>query len=90
MTKSLTHALIGIGVQKGELQLNESLLLPEWREDNDARQMITLDHLLRMNSGLDFDERTRSLDSDLVKMLTKEANTGRPKCQKRRILFDIL
>ena len=77
MTKSLTHALIGIGVQKGELQLNESLLLPEWRTDNDARQMITLDHLLRMNSGLAFDEQTRSLDSDLVKMLTQEANTGR-------------
>jgi hypothetical protein len=38
--------------------------------------MITLDHLLRMNSGLAFEERTSSLDSDLVKMLNSEANSG--------------
>jgi hypothetical protein len=38
--------------------------------------MITLDHLLRMNSGLAFEERTRNLDSDLVKMLTSEAHSG--------------
>ena len=64
-------------MQKGELRLSAPLLLPEWRKDNDARQRITVDHLLRMNSGLAFDERTRSLNSDLVKMLTQEANTGR-------------
>lgn len=76
MTKSLTHALIGIGVRDGTLQLNEPLLLPEWNNDNDGRQKITLDHLLRMNSGLAFDERSGNLESDLVQMLTQEANTG--------------
>ena len=76
MTKSLTHALIGIAVKNGQLRLNEPLSLPEWGNDNDDRQKITLDHLLRMNSGLRFDERSRSLDSDLVQMLTQEANTG--------------
>ena len=29
-----------------------------------------------MNSGLSFDERSMSLDSDLVQMLTQEANTA--------------
>ena len=76
MSKSLTHALIGIAVENGQLRLNEPLSLPEWGNDNDDRQKITLDHLLRMNSGLRFDERSRSLDSDLVQMLTQEANTG--------------
>ena len=76
MSKSLTHALIGIAVENGLLRLNEPLSLPEWGNNNDDRQKITLDHLLRMNSGLRFDERSRSLDSDLVQMLTQEANTG--------------
>ena len=76
MTKSLTHALIGIAVGNGHLRLNEPLSLPEWQNSNDDRQKITLDHLLRMNSGLRFDERTEGLDSDLVQMITQEANTG--------------
>ena len=76
MTKSITHALIGIAVKNGQLRLNAPLSLPEWSNDYDARQKITLDHLLRMNSGLNFDERTRSLDSDVVQMLTQEANTA--------------
>ena len=76
MTKSLTHALIGIAVGNGQLRLNAPLSLPEWENNNDDRQKITLDHLLRMNSGLSFDERTQGLDSDLVQMLTQEANTG--------------
>ena len=76
MTKSLTHALIGIAVGNGHLRLNEPLSLPEWQNINDDRRKITLDHLLRMNSGLRFDERTEGLDSDLVQMITQEANTG--------------
>jgi CubicO group peptidase (beta-lactamase class C family) len=63
MTERLTHALIGIGLKHGELKLSEPLLLPEWRTNKDVQQIITLDHLLRMNSGLAFDERTRSLNS---------------------------
>ena len=76
MTKSLTHALIGIAVGNGHLRLHEPLSLPEWQNINDDRRKITLDHLLRMNSGLRFDERTEGLDSDLVQMITQEANTG--------------
>ena len=76
MSKSLIHALIGIAVENGQLRLNEPLSLPEWGNDNDDRQKITPDHLLRMNSGLRFGELLRSLDSDLVQMLTQEANTG--------------
>ena len=36
MTKSLTHALIGIAVKNGQLRLNEPLSLPEWGNDNDC------------------------------------------------------
>ena len=40
----------------------------------DSRQKISLDQLLRMNSGLAFEESTRALNSDLVRMLTQEAD----------------
>jgi hypothetical protein len=33
----LTHALIGIGLQKGVLKLNEPPLLPEWRNDKNVQ-----------------------------------------------------
>ena len=35
---------------------------------------ISLDQLLRMNSGLAFEESTGALNSDLVRMLTQEAD----------------
>jgi len=54
MTKSVTSALTGILVGMGKLSLDQDSLREEWRSD--ARSAITLDDLLHMSSGLDFDE----------------------------------
>lgn len=56
MAKSVTNALVGILVRKGKLNLHEPAPVEEWRKEGDPRSRITLDQLLRMSSGLEFDE----------------------------------
>jgi len=74
MSKSITHALIGRAIQEGLLEPHQPPSVPEWSDPEDPRHKISLDHLLRMNSGLAFEESTGSLNSDLVRMLTQEAD----------------
>ena len=69
MTKSVTAALIGVLVQQGKLSLDASALLPEWRGDHDLRAQITLDELLRMTSGLQFNEDYDDPLSDVAVMI---------------------
>jgi CubicO group peptidase (beta-lactamase class C family) len=54
MTKSLTNAMIGILVKQGKLNLEDAIALDNWQTDE--RKNITLNHLLQMNSGLDWEE----------------------------------
>ncbi|MEM6989255.1 MAG: serine hydrolase [Myxococcota bacterium] len=54
MTKSVTGAMVGILVGRGELDPAAPAPVPQWR--NDARKDVTLDQLLRMSSGLEFEE----------------------------------
>ncbi len=56
MTKSVTSALVGILVGQGKLSIEEPAPVPEWKVPGDSRSAITLDHLLRMSSGLKFIE----------------------------------
>ncbi len=56
MTKSVTSALVGILVGQGNLSIEEPAPVPEWKEPDGPRSNITLDHLLRMSSGLKFVE----------------------------------
>lgn len=57
MAKSITHALMGILVRDGQLELNKPAPIDIWhRSSQDQRASITLDHLLRMQSGLSFEE----------------------------------
>ena len=56
MTKSVINALVGILVGQGKLSIEEPAPVPEWKEPDDPRSAITLDHLLRMSSGLKFIE----------------------------------
>jgi CubicO group peptidase (beta-lactamase class C family) len=69
MTKSVMNALAGILVKHGRLALDEPVPVPEWQQSGDARGSITLDHLLRMSSGLHFDDKMASLRSDVLRML---------------------
>lgn len=69
MAKSVMHALIGVLVKQGKLDITKPAPVPEWQEDpDDPRQNITTDHLLRMSSGLDFDEDYGAF-GDATKML---------------------
>ena len=74
MSKSVTHALIGRAIREGLLDPGKPPKVPEWSDPQDPRQRISLDQLLRMNSGLAFEESTGTLNSDLVRMLTQEAD----------------
>ena len=56
MTKSVLSALVGIRIGQGKLALDQDHLLPEWSGTEDPRSAITVDHLLRMSSGLEWHE----------------------------------
>jgi CubicO group peptidase (beta-lactamase class C family) len=67
MSKSLTNALVGMRVRDGALRLDGPVPLVGWA--GDERREITLDHLLRMSSGLAFTEHYDDFTSDVVSML---------------------
>jgi CubicO group peptidase (beta-lactamase class C family) len=70
MAKSITQALAGIAVGDGRLDLHAPADVPDWRAPGDPRAAITLDHLLRMSSGLAFQEDyDPSHPSDVIEML---------------------
>ena len=71
MAKSITNALVGIMVKDGLLDIHAPAEVPEWQEDpNDPRRHITLDHLLRMVSGLQWTEvYSPDEPSNVVEML---------------------
>ena len=52
VAKSLTSALAGRTVQLGLVDVHRPATIGEWRADGDPRAGITLDQLLRMQSGL--------------------------------------
>lgn len=56
MAKSMLHAAVGIAVGDGLLDLDAPAAVPEWIDPSDPRRQITLEHLLTMRDGLDFNE----------------------------------
>ncbi|MFO7708039.1 MAG: serine hydrolase [Desulfobacterales bacterium] len=56
MAKSVTNALVGVLVRQGKLDLERPAPVDEWQAPGDPRHAITLDQLMRMSSGLEFDE----------------------------------
>jgi CubicO group peptidase (beta-lactamase class C family) len=69
VAKSINSALIGILVGQGELDIWEPVDAPEWQEPDDPRAAITLDHLLRMSSGLEWSESYEDPDGDVLTTL---------------------
>ena len=54
MTKSITNALVGLRVGQGAIDIDAPAPINAWRHD--ARAEITVDQLMRMSSGLHFEE----------------------------------
>jgi CubicO group peptidase (beta-lactamase class C family) len=71
VTKSLTSALIGILVREGKVTLDTHPRVTDRQAANDPRRAITVDHLLRMTSGLPFDD-TPDIVNPLTRMLFLE------------------
>jgi CubicO group peptidase (beta-lactamase class C family) len=76
-TKAALNALVGLRVKDGKLAVTDKALLPEWREDSDPRRDISLDDLLRMSSGLAFDETYDDPLADVTQMLFVEGDMAR-------------
>ncbi|HIF92333.1 MAG: serine hydrolase [Myxococcales bacterium] len=73
MAKSVVHALVGILVGQDKIDLHAPVRVPEWQAEGDPRAAITMDQLLRMSSGLAFNEDYVDGEaSDVIPMLMFE------------------
>lgn len=69
MTKSVTNAMIGMLAGQGVLDIYAPAPVLNWADPSDPRNVITIDQLLRMSSGLMFGEEYASPLADVLKML---------------------
>lgn len=68
MAKSITHALVGLLVADGRVDLDAPAPVADWQDDE--RAAVTLQHLLEMRSGLDWrEDYTDAGASDVIEML---------------------
>lgn len=75
MTKSVTNALISLLIKDGKLHLYQPAPIEQWKSEGDTRGTITIDHLLRMSSGLEWEEEYAG-PSTATNMLFKQADMG--------------
>jgi CubicO group peptidase (beta-lactamase class C family) len=73
MTKSVASAMVGRLVGTGALGLDDDRLSARW--DDDERAEITVEHLLHMTDGLEFDE-VYDPNTDATNMLFTPRDTG--------------
>ena len=73
MAKSFTNALTGIMAGDGMVDIHAPLDIPEWQQD--GRKDITLNDLLQMQSGLEWNEDYGNR-SDVNLMLHRETDMG--------------
>jgi CubicO group peptidase (beta-lactamase class C family) len=62
VSKSLTNALIGILVREGRLKVDAPAPVAAWADPADPRHAITIEQLMRMESGLALDETNTGFD----------------------------
>ena len=73
MGKSFTNALTGIMAGDGLVDINAPMDIPQWQ--NDGRKAITLNNLMQMQSGLEWNENYGNR-SDVNLMLHRETDMG--------------
>jgi CubicO group peptidase (beta-lactamase class C family) len=79
MTKSITGTLFGILQKQGKLDINKPAPIAEWKKDNRAK--ITLNDLLHMNSGLEWEEKYDKI-CDATEMLFQAEDMSRSQLEK--------
>jgi CubicO group peptidase (beta-lactamase class C family) len=73
MAKSMLHAIVGMLVAEGKLDLDAPPGVPGWDAPDDPRAAITLEDLLDMRDGLDFlEDYVDGERSDVINMLFGE------------------
>ncbi len=82
MTKSVLAACYGILEHQGKLEMDWPAPIPEWKDDE--RQNITLNHLLRMQSGLEWDEDYSGI-SDVTRMLFLDSDMTQAQRNKKAV-----
>lgn len=82
MTKSILATCFGILEYQNRIDLQSPAPVPEWQEDDRSR--ITYNHLLRMQSGLEWDEDYTSI-SDVTRMLFMESDMTKVQAKKETV-----
>lgn len=79
MAKSFTNAIAGLMASDGMIDIYAPMDIPQWQDD--GRKAITLNSLMQMQSGLEWNESYGSR-SDVNFMLHREADMGRYAMEK--------
>lgn len=79
MTKSLTATYFGILQKQHKIDIMKAAPITEWQ--NDERKNITINDLLHMNSGLEWEEDYSKI-SDVTKMLFQAEDMSRSQLEK--------
>ena len=79
MTKSITGTLFGILQKQGKIDIVKPAPIDEWK--NDERAKITLNDLLHMNSGLEWEEKYDKI-CDATKMLFQAEDMSKAQIDK--------
>lgn len=79
MTKSLTATYFGILQKQGKINIMKPAPISEWK--NDERSQITINDLLHMNSGLEWEEDYSKI-SDVTKMLFQAEDMTKSQAEK--------
>lgn len=82
MTKSLTSTIYGVLQQKGRININDQSGIEAWQGDD--RKVITINDLLHMNSGLEWEEEYFDI-SDVTKMLYMESDMGNSQIRNKLV-----
>jgi CubicO group peptidase (beta-lactamase class C family) len=79
MTKSITSSAFGVLAKQGKIDIYKPAPVAEWQ--NDERKNITINDLLHMNSGLEWEENYNTI-CDATKMLFLAEDMGKVQLDK--------
>jgi len=79
MTKSVMVSIYGILQHQGKLSVTDKAPISEWKDDE--RNEITINHLLQMNSGLEWEEDYTKI-CDVTEMLFLEEDMSKAQINK--------
>ncbi len=76
VAKSFTNAVLAVLVREGRLKTDDPVGAPEWARPGDPRAALTLDDLLRMQSGLNAAETGSGFDPASQMLYTQDDMAG--------------